>query len=246
MGSVWIPSNSPPVVVSAAAYTPMVRLPRLWLRTDLGVPADTGAWDAWYNQGTIGSGLDVLQATGAKQPTYDATGGSNSKPMLTFDGSNDMMVSTGAGWTGGSCAHTSICVVKAAPAADYDGFCSLGSLAVGNSTSTIGLRNDDLWWFGGQSQIDPTGSAGDDEWHFMAKTVTGGASPVVTAWKDGVAETLSGSFAQLNMSTNVFIGGYIQTNFAPFALSEWLAWDRVLSASELSEIFAYLAVRYAL
>lgn len=40
------------------------------------------------------SGCDFVQATGSKQPLYRATGGSNSRPAVEFDGNDDNLVAT--------------------------------------------------------------------------------------------------------------------------------------------------------
>lgn len=61
-----------------------------WWRADLGVTVSTGV-SAWADQ--VGS-ADFAQGTGANQPTFNATGGPNSTPSMTFDGSNDSLAAT--------------------------------------------------------------------------------------------------------------------------------------------------------
>ena len=46
-------------------------------------PADGGAVSSWRNGGSVGG--DLVQATGSKQPTYDASlGAYNNQPVVTF------------------------------------------------------------------------------------------------------------------------------------------------------------------
>ncbi len=60
-----------------------------WKSTN-GVTIGTGV-SSWLG---MVAGTDAANATGANQPTYNATGGPNGKPSLLFDGSNDSLAAT--------------------------------------------------------------------------------------------------------------------------------------------------------
>lgn len=56
-------------------------------------PADGGAVSSWRNGGSVGG--DLVQGTGAAQPTYRAsTAAFNSKPTVQFDGTDDRLLVT--------------------------------------------------------------------------------------------------------------------------------------------------------
>jgi hypothetical protein len=63
-----------------------------WYQAEKGITIGTGV-SAWADQS--GNGNTLTQATGANQPAYSATGGSNGTAMVTFDGSNDTMSTAG-------------------------------------------------------------------------------------------------------------------------------------------------------
>lgn len=60
------------------------------VQADRGVTLNGTTVSAWAD--TSGNGKDYTQATGIKQPTYNATG-LNGRPYMSFDGSNDNMTS---------------------------------------------------------------------------------------------------------------------------------------------------------
>jgi hypothetical protein len=65
-----------------------------WYRADLGITIGTGV-SAWADQsGTGDANKNVTQGTAANQPTFNASDGAyNSKPTLSFDDTNDVLIS---------------------------------------------------------------------------------------------------------------------------------------------------------
>jgi len=69
----------------APPFSPSVLNPLLWLDAGVGASASS-----WTNRGS--GATDATQGTAINQPTYNSSGfGTNSKPYLVFDGSNDFM-----------------------------------------------------------------------------------------------------------------------------------------------------------
>jgi len=79
-----------------------------WYAADVGVTTNNNKVTQWND--LSGNGHHVTQADTSKAPTYSATGGPNSRPTLTFDGTNDFLASAAHFW--GSDDLTAIVVYK--------------------------------------------------------------------------------------------------------------------------------------
>ncbi len=100
-----VPANFPAVLVQAhrrtTGFNP-ASIPglRVWLKADALAQADNTPVALWPD--LSGSGNDVAQATGMKQPTFKAAQ-LNGRPVLRFDGIDDTLFKTAlAGFT---CTH---------------------------------------------------------------------------------------------------------------------------------------------
>lgn len=80
---------APPPVVDDPQTIMAANCIRRWKSTN-GVSVATGV-NSWLD---LVASQDFAQGTGANQPTYNATGGPNSKPSILFDGSNDSLATT--------------------------------------------------------------------------------------------------------------------------------------------------------
>lgn len=71
----------------------------VWASDPLWVPpADGGAVSSWRNGGSVGG--DLVQATGAAQPTYRAsTAAFNNQPTVQGDGTDDFLEATVTAWS---------------------------------------------------------------------------------------------------------------------------------------------------
>lgn len=63
-----------------------------WWRPGVGVTLNGSKVATWADQS--GNGHDLSNGTDAARPTYNATGGPNSKPSMLFDGSDDRLNNT--------------------------------------------------------------------------------------------------------------------------------------------------------
>lgn len=86
---------------SRAASAAMLPNTAIWL-SQFGVTDLSGEVDRWASWGG-GISCELVAASSLKRPAYSATGGVGGRPLITTDGSNDIM--TGAITLGG--AHTS-------------------------------------------------------------------------------------------------------------------------------------------
>jgi hypothetical protein len=79
-----------------------------WYAADVGVTTNNNKVTQWND--LSGNGHHVTQADTSKAPTYSATGGPNSRPTMTFDGTDDFLASAAHFW--GSDDLTVIVVMK--------------------------------------------------------------------------------------------------------------------------------------
>lgn len=85
-----------------------------WWEGDQLVLSDGASVASWTDASV--NARHAVQATGANQPTYRATGGPNSKPCVEFDGSDELATPA---FTPGNAAMTWYIVASANAAADY-------------------------------------------------------------------------------------------------------------------------------
>ena len=83
-----------------------------WYAADVGVTTNNNKVTQWND--LSGNGHHVTQADTSKAPTFEATGGPNSRPTMTFDGTDDFLASAAHFW--GSDDLTVIVVMKFANA----------------------------------------------------------------------------------------------------------------------------------
>lgn len=78
---------------------------RSWHRASLGVTNVSGACSSWADQsGAADANRDMTQGTAGNRPTITASDANfNNRQVLTFDGTNDVLIS--GVWTGGTYAQ---------------------------------------------------------------------------------------------------------------------------------------------
>lgn len=153
-------------------------------------PADGGAVSSWRNGGSVGG--DVVQGTGAAQPTYRAsTAAFNNKPTVQFDGTDDRLVVT----------------VTAIPQPVW--LLAIGSFSAGNDYIMGYSSSSDS----GVGRFDATrwamGAAGGLKLYTAA--MTAGNPYMVLAYFDGAASTFN---ANGTVSTASDAGTGTLTRFA--------------------------------
>lgn len=73
-------------------FSPIDLSPYTWYDASTGVTEVGNNISQWDDQS--GNGFDVVQPTGANQPDYQATGGSNSQPCIYAPNNNDELYKT--------------------------------------------------------------------------------------------------------------------------------------------------------
>ena len=124
-------------VIAAAAPAELV-LPsavvscRHWWSAEAGITETAGAVSSWAD--VIGS-LAAVQATGASQPIFSATGFNGTEPGVTADGVDDFLESVGTGSLPSGDADSVIMVRLVDTASQADADLARGILGWGGSTA---------------------------------------------------------------------------------------------------------------
>lgn len=216
----------------------------LWLRADRGVSETGGLVDGWDD--ISGSNNNAVQATGVDRPTWSATSGPNNLPGITFDqantehldipslvsSSNDYTVFIVTDYTSFSATYQNFISCKDSGGQDFN-------FSLLNNTN-LGMADAASW-----RDTGAEGLLGDQwiEWH-LDSTAT-----KLSCFRDGSlvgTDTYSGS---RDIASDVTIGDRHDTAGTQdigATISEIIIYDRVLSASELKKVRAYLTARYSL
>lgn len=210
----------------------------LWLVADSLDQADGSLVSLWPDRS--GQGNDASQTTQAAQPTFTASG-SNDKPALSFNGTSRYLVSP----LGVSVVPTTIIVVMkpattAANLAMLSGDSGAGPLEfrLTQTTGTLEILAQS------QASIAVSSVAFGLAWGIGTVTYDG------TNWAfqiDGASEG-SGSKAQALVASQADVGrnGSNHGEFFSGLIAEILVYHRVLTASELSRVTAYLGAKYGI
>jgi hypothetical protein len=180
-----------------------------WVRADSGITIATGV-SAWADRS--GAGNNLVQATGAAQPAFQASAGPRSRPCVTYDGSNDLMSATFT--LNHPATRIVVGIWRAAYVAvdtlfDGAGGFNRGRLSRNGSTNNL--------------QLNPAlaaGTATSLSWHVYTILMNGNP----TSWRVENAEVASG-----DSSASTTIGG--ATQGAPG--SGGFAWANVSIAEDL-------------
>lgn len=225
----------------------------LWLRADLGVTdAGGGAVSAWADQS--GTGNDVVQATGTKQPTLVGAY-VNGQPAISFDGSADYLQKTG-GTALGAC--TVFVVVRWGSlnqgAADYDYALHVGQDTASTnecySISRYASADPNKYYSfdGGFSRLGPALTG--QQWMIIEQLNDVGA-PRHQMLLNGAAQTVADYGAAVTTNGVFTVGCYHHSgtgaaNWLTGHIAEVVIHSRVLAAGERSTIRAYLGTRYGI
>jgi hypothetical protein len=179
----------------------------------------------------------VSQAVGGQQPIYSASGGVGGRPLITFDGTDDVLegaFSKGSAWT----SHEGGCVgSRVAVGAVGDTWCMLhqsGGFIAGLRDQSAGAVHFTTVTTTANGTSDPDGANGF--WSGSAITNE------VRCRKGGVVEgeTLSGTVGSVADTCTVAVGGRVATAaYANIAIQAW-SWGPRLTDDQRSYLRALL------
>jgi hypothetical protein len=201
-------------------------------------------------------GFALTQATGANQPTYTASD-TDGMPSLSFDGVNDVMVGPAGFSLPGDPALTIFLV------------CKPTSIAAGAYSAPFGWGNGSgsLSCFavlfnyvnGGQPSVQTGGGNGvsfnanlTTGWQqYMFKKTAGGLATTSSARRNGVDQsTLTNTSASTpNVGTGTInLGRFADASsyFYSGKIRELIIYNRALTSTEIGQVEAYLASKWAL
>lgn len=219
----------------------------LWLDADAIEWLDDGQpVETWED--LSGAGNHATQATEASRPTYK-TGILNGKPVVRFDGADDILANSSPALPSGSDARTVFAVFERKSAGTNVIF-DYGTQSNGQRFGLVvnhSVPETSVAWWGHRWGV------ADSFTGFTAMTVlvpdgvsnTNGASIYI----DGVpllsSGTTSGSVQALNtVLGEMRVGGHLSNASSEVDIAEILIYDRALSGSEREDVEAYLMAKY--
>jgi hypothetical protein len=231
---------------------------QLWLKADALVLNDADPVATWTD--SSGNGYNATQATGAKQPLYK-TAIVNSKPVVRFDGINDVLQILGAGYlacTNNIGAVTLFVVAKATASGVGQSLVEISTNVAATPRLKLSIIAANKW------EIDARRLDADSVNVLTANSTLPSAWECVTARRDytnarghlylqggtnnestGIGTT--GSTSATN-SADAFIGGGSTTPSAPYSgdVAEIVVYNRYLTDIERMSVEKYLCDKYGL
>jgi hypothetical protein len=222
---------------AAANFAPLSLLPKVWLRSDLGIVAPGNVVSSWADQS--GNGFNVAAAPPG--PAYNTAGGANGRPRLT--------------WTSGMGQYLKNAVLAIAmqPVESF----VVATLASLPSTNTclhdLGNLNDIPLLQGGATDFS-TYNAGfgvnspgasvvvgtpfvaDTEFQTTAQSVTINGSRVGTGPGSSTAQAGTGFYIGTDSAAQTWVGD----------IYEVFIFTRILQSAERTALLAYLTKLYGI
>jgi hypothetical protein len=217
----------------------------------VAVPSDLANLVAWYDASAItglvdtdpvatwsdlsGAGNHISQATGASRPTY-RTGIVDGKPVVRFDGSNDLLAATM------STSATATVLVVAVPRRTSPSSSYVETIFA-NGSSADQVQQLDTKAFGTTSLSvhTDTGAWGAT----VALRKNGATSPLSLTVDEVFAASMTASGAPTG--SVLVLGAYSSNNFhGQNDIAEFVYYSRVLDASERESIETYLSEKWGL
>jgi trimeric autotransporter adhesin len=218
----------------------------LWLKADAGITLNTSEVSQWDDQS--GNGISFTQSTGANQPTYEATGGPNSKPCVSFVAANlDFLLSGATSLYSLSTGYTFFIVMKANTG-------GTDNLAIDTDTDSFGIQQYlgnflTRWNAISYSQAVQTDTTFK---YYSVKFDGGGATNAdkVKNWINGVSQSLTfvgAAPTSITSSSAWYLGRYFSGGFNfNGRICEIIAYTDKKSDSDRQLVEAYLARKYGL
>lgn len=214
---------------------------------DKGITMDGSNRVSQWND-LSGAGAHLVQATSGNQPLWVDLAINNRPALRITNARADFMAATNGIFGGGARPHTIACVIKAESGglSAFQGFFALGSGGSGGNSSSLGVDNANLLWYGGAGYGTPT----------VAQTYTSGQTYIMVKRSSGYQDTIwlngvmRGSAVQLGAYAitpvgDILFGKYMAAYTSANFLCSFLgAWNRDLSDNEVMALNNYLSNMY--
>lgn len=221
-----------------------------WYSADSLALADGAAVSSWTDLSSFGR--HAVQATGANQPVFK-TNIMNGKPVIRFDGSNDILVAS----TAYPAAVSYFIVVKFASLANaytslYDSSQNSGTT---HGSTTFLIKSS------GRSALYANYSSGQQAYDGTGAGLYTLATPYIfagvfqtnglTSWTNGTLDkdiTFTGTLLQNVTGANISIGAasFFSSRVLNGDMAEFILCDRVLTTAERASMHNYLSVKYGI
>lgn len=229
---------------------------KLWLRADnptlIATKADDDYVGGWYDDS--GFGYDAVQATGGAQPRYK-TNIVNGKPVIRFDGSDDVMNTPDIMTATASPGTVMFWVMKrnTIGGANDKFFWSFrnnsqasGTLFVGVLEHAVGFPNAVRWNVNPGSSSEPISTGTADTFTVYALAFASASS--VTPYVNGVAGTAFAVHGDISSTNQVRLGnvGSVGSNAAAYDMAEMIWYEGILSTANRNAVIGYLGSKYGI
>lgn len=211
---------------------------KLWLDAGSLSLSDSDPVSSWTD--LSGNTNHAVQASGGLQPTFK-TGIINGRPIVRFDGSNDILVAPNPVGPPASCFI--VCSPNAAVGSENP----YAILVITSGIWISGRLNSSTNWgsfmssSGEQLALDDLSS---DVPVLLEQTQ--GTSTPSKLYKNGVLKNTQTDVVASTANTNVQIGADGSSRWANYDIAEVIIYDSVLSAPDQASIEAYLTAKYGL
>ena len=218
----------------------------LWLRADQGVTLSGSNASQWDDQSSGAN--NAVQGTAANRPLFQSAP-INFNPGLLFDGSTSYMDITGNVGLSGTTPLSLFGAGSRQTNATWDGY--IAQQGVGPNTLVFGYSGTRIAIGatsasgspGGSGVVAGTGTHAANTPELISLTRGNGGTDIFNFYGNGGADGTS-TFGLLLASGNTRIGGRVTgTDIFDGTMTETIAYNRTLSASELLRVHSYLAIR---
>lgn len=210
-----------------------------WWRADLGFTIATGVSQLNDQSGVGDSNRNLVQATGSKQPTRNATDAAyNNQSTLSFASASSQQLDSAGAWVSAISQPYTIFIVGQDGGAGFQGWASntASSVAInyGNGSANIVM-------YAGSFLASNQGASASPK--VVGAVFNGGSSAIYENARTARATGAAGAtaLAQLTLGANPGAGIFLNGKIA-----ECVVYSKALSAPEIGQLCDYFTTRYGI
>ncbi len=219
---------------------------KLWFKANAGTNTTTngGAISQWTDQG--GQGKNVTQATAGNRPLF-VTNGINFNPAIDYDGSNDYLLNTTTGITGGDKTYFAVTIANTLP------LTTVGIIGAGTTLdeTDFGYENGKLNMY---ENLLGTASGTTAISTAIPILSTGIESSNALSFFNNGAANGSGSYSYSNSTIRFTVGCHslgsallpVYKNYWDGYISEVIMYDGALTVTNRERVESYLGIKYGI